>query len=260
MGVFLVYQDSFSALTAASKTKVSFLKRNPVGYFLSSMLAGIYIGLGILLIFTISGLLKGVPYAKIAMGVSFGIALSLVVIAGAELFTGNNLVMAGGAMAGAIRWSEGVRLWVVCWLGNLIGSVLLAYVFWGSGLLTGATATAIATAAAGKMSAPFLALFLRGALCNLLVCLAVWCGFRCTSDSGKLIMVFWCLFAFITTGFEHSVANMTLLTAALLAPSGAAVSLGGWVYNLLVVSAGNLVGAVFFLAVPYFIIQKQKEA
>ncbi|MDO4566318.1 MAG: formate/nitrite transporter family protein [Oscillospiraceae bacterium] len=255
-----MYQDTYDALSKAAAGKLSFLKNNPAGYFVSSMLAGIYVGFGILLIFTISGLLAGLPYAKIVMGVSFGVALSLVIIAGAELFTGNNLVMSAGAFSGAVSWGQTARLWGLCWLGNLAGSVLLALAFWGSGLLTGDTASAIAAAAEAKMGAGPLPLFLRGVLCNILVCLAVWCGFRCTSDSGKLLMTFWCLFAFITAGFEHSVANMTLLTAALLSPAGAAVSLGGWLYNLAVVTAGNMVGGIAFLSVPYFIIQKKKEA
>lgn len=71
-------------------------------------------------------------------------------------------------------------------------------------------------------------------------------------------MCFWCLFAFITTGFEHSIANMTLLTAALLNPAGQAVSLGGWVYNLLVVTLGNMIGGIFFMALPYFIASRDQ--
>ena len=107
------------------------------------------------------------------------------------------------------------------------------------------------------MSLPPLVLFLRGILCNVLVCLAVWCGFRCKSDSGKLIMTFWCLYAFFTCGFEHSVANMTVLTLGLLNPAGMAVSLSGYGYNLLWVTLGNIVGAVLFLAIPYGIASKK---
>ena len=92
-----------------------------------------------------------------------------------------------------------------------------------------------------------------------LVCLAVWCGFKCKSESGKLIMIFWCLFAFITTGFEHSIANMTLLTISLLAPMEAAVTIGGYAYNLIVVTLGNMVGGILFVAIPYYLISKKKE-
>lgn len=81
----------------------------------------------------------------------------------------------------------------------------------------------------------------RGILCNILVCLAVWCFFKLKSESGKLIMIFWCLFAFITTGYEHSVANMTLLSAALLIPHPMQISMAGFWYNMTAVTLGNIV-------------------
>lgn len=119
-----------------------------------------------------------------------------------------------------------------------------------------ATSAFLSTAAAGKMSTAFVLLFMRGILCNILVCLAVWCSFRTTNDAAKLIMVFWCLFAFITCGSEHSVANMTRLMVALLDPAGQAVPLVGYFYNLITVTLGNMVGGICFVAVPYFLGQK----
>lgn len=254
-----MFQEDFAAAGNAARAKADFLKKNPVGYFLASMLAGVFVGFGVLLAFTIGGQLNGAPYAKLAMGVSFSAALSLVVMAGAELFTGNNLMMAAGCLTHRVKPGETAILWAVCWLGNLAGSALLALIYWGTGLGTGAVGEFMANAAAGKMAAGPLALFLRGLLCNMLVCLAVWCGFRCKTESGKLIMILWCIVAFFTTGFEHSVANMTLLTVALLSPGKAAVSLGGWVYNLLVVTLGNMAGGVLFLAVPYWLISREKK-
>lgn len=255
-----MFTEDFEAVSNAAKTKTGFLKENPLGYFVAAMLAGMYIGFGILLIFSIGGLLDGAPYTKVIMGVSFGIALSLVVIAGAELFTGNNLVMAAGLFRGKITFGAAIKLWIVCYLGNLTGSILLAVIFHFSGLGGGAVGEFIANGALGKMTAGFVPLLMRGILCNILVCLAVWCGIKCKSESGKLIMIFWCLFAFITTGFEHSVANMTLLTAALLNPCGQAVSIGGYVYNLAVVTLGNMIGGIVFVALPYYLISKKKKA
>lgn len=254
-----MFQEEFSAAASAARGKADFLKRNPLGYFVASMLAGVFVGFGVLLAFTIGGLLEGASYTKILMGVSFGVALSLVVMAGAELFTGNNLVMAAGCWKRTVKLGEAALLWAVCWLGNLAGSVLLALLYWGTGLGGGAVGEFIASGAAAKMTAGTIELFLRGVLCNMLVCLAVWCGFRCKSESGKLIMIWWCLFAFITTGFEHSVANMTLLTVSLLSPCGQAVTFGGWVYNLLVVTLGNMAGGILFLALPYHLISGRKE-
>ena len=158
-----------------------------------------------------------------------------------------------------MRIGEAVRLWIVCWVGNLVGSIILALLFTGAGFAEGPVGQFIAGGALAKMTLPVLPLFLRGVLCNILVCLAVWCGFRCKTESGKLIMIFWCLFAFITCGFEHSVANMTLLTISLLSPCGTAVTLGGYFYNLLVVTLGNMTGAILFPGNSLFHDGKEKR-
>ncbi len=254
-----IFSDDFNAVCEAGKTKVGFLKRNPLGYFIASMLAGIFVGFGIFLIFSIGGLLTGQPYAKVVMGASFGVALSLVIMAGSELFTGNNFVLTAGMLGKKVTFGETLKIWIICYIGNWVGSVLIAAVFFGAGFANGAIGEFIASASAAKMAVPAFPLFLRGVLCNILVCLAVWCSFKCKSESGKLIMIFWCLFAFITAGFEHSIANMTLLTISLFAPFEAAVSVPGYFYNILIVTLGNMMGGILFVALPYYIISKKKE-
>lgn len=258
-GEEIMFHEEITAAANAAKGKYNLLKTNPAGYLIASALAGVFIGFGVLLAFTVGGQLNGNPAHKLLMGCTFGVALSLVVMAGGELFTGNNLVMAIGAAKKTVSIGNCCKVWASCYIGNLIGSVLLAFVFVGCGLATGAVGEFISSAAAAKMSLPPLQLICRGILCNMLVCLAVWCGFRCKSEAAKLIMVFWCLLAFITTGFEHSVANMTLLTISLLAPAGdAAVSLGGEVYNLLLVTLGNMIGGIVCMALPYLQIGKPR--
>lgn len=154
----------------------------------------------------------------------------------------------------SITFPDALKLWGLCWLGNLVGSVLLAVLFYYSGLATGDIGEFIATTSAAKMNLPASELLLRAVLCNLLVCLAVWCGIKMKTESGKLIMIFWCLFAFITTGFEHSIANMTLLAVGVLNPMGHAVTLGGYFYNLFFVTLGNMLGGIFLVGIPYAII------
>lgn len=254
-----MFGEEFNTVAKAASAKVQFLKNNPVGYFILSMLAGMYVGFGILLIFSIGGMLNGQPFAKIIMGLAFGIALSLVVIAGAELFTGNNMVMTGGIAMKTISIGDASKLWVACFFGNWAGSILLAVIFKMAGLASGTVGEFIASASATKMHLSFTELFMRGILCNILVCLAIWCSMKCKSESGKLIMIFWCLFAFITSGFEHSVANMTLLTISLLAPFEQAISMSGYFYNLFAVTLGNMVGGILFVALPYYLVSKKKE-
>ena len=134
----------------------------------------------------------------------------------------------------------------------LMPVIILGGIYSLTGLCTGPVGEFMVSAAATKMGLGPAALFARGILCNFLVCLAVWCAGRASSDAGKLIMVFWCLFAFITTGFEHSIANMTLFTVALLQPVHEAVTIGGSFYNLIIVTLGNIVGGAVFVAVPYY--------
>ena len=254
-----MFKPDVTRTADGSVSKLNMLNKDPFGYFILSMLAGAYIGVGVLLAFTVGGLLEGAAYTKVVMGLTFGVALSLVVMAGAELFTGNNMVMAMGAMDKKVSWGEAVKLWVICWIGNLFGALVLAVLYHFTGLGTGAVGEFMASAAYTKMSLGAVPLIMRGVLCNFLVCLAVWSAGRATSDAGKLIMIFWCLFAFITTGFEHSIANMTLMAVALMEPSGQAVTIGGYFWNLFFVTIGNVIGGVIFVALPYYLASRRDE-
>lgn len=256
-----MFNEEFNKVAGAAKAKSDLLKNNKLGYFVSAMLAGIFVGMAIMLIFTIGGLLTAAesPATKIVMGISFGGALSLVVFAGSELFTGNNFVMAVGSLNKSLSWVDTIKVWIVSFIGNLVGSILAGYMFYLTGLAKGPVGEFIANTAATKMSLPAQELFFRGLFCNILVCLAVWCTFRCKDDVSKLIMIFWCLFIFITAGFEHSVANMTLLTIGLLSPGTAAVSIKGYIYNIGVVTLGNMIGGIFFVAIPYYLISRKNK-
>ncbi len=255
-----MFTEEYTAVAQAATKKLLLLRKHPLGYFVSSMLAGLFVGLAIMLIYTIGGQLAAAAPAvvKTVMGMSFGISLSLVILCGAELFTGNNLVMSAGLMRRTVHLSEVLQVWLWCYLGNWAGSVLLAALFCGAGLAQGGVGSFIGQMAQAKMSLPPLQLLLRGVLCNALVCLATWSSYRCKTESGKLIMIWWCLFAFITTGFEHSIANMSLLTVALIAPNGAQVTLAGYFYNILVVTLGNVIGGVALVALPYAVISADR--
>ena len=252
-----MYREDYLTLAEAAKKKVVFLKNNPAGYFVSSMLAGIYVGFAMLFIYIIGGNLDGAGISKVIMGASFPVALSLVLMAGSELFTGNNMAMTAGVLEKKVKTKDALYLWFVCYLGNFAGSILLAVIFCSGGYATGKVGVFLAEGALSKMSHGPLELFCRGILCNILVCAAVWCFYKLKTESGKLIMIFWCIFAFITSGYEHSVANMTLFTAALISPNGVAVTPALAFHNLLFVTLGNIVGGVVFLGVAYYIISKE---
>jgi len=255
--MYLETVDSFATL---ARQKSDFLKRSPLGFWISAMMAGAYVGLGIILIFSVGSDVDP-GYRALVMGASFGIALTLVVFAGSDLFTGHTMFMPLGLLRGKIGWSDLAASWAMSWLGNLVGAGLLAALFvagGGGGVLHSKSGWLI-TVAAAKMNAPATALFFRAVLCNWLVCLALWMAARMTSDSAKCIAIFWCLFAFIGSGFEHSVANMTLLSIALLGDHPDTISLMGLGYNLLWVTLGNIVSGALFVGVGYWAVSRPPE-
>lgn len=256
-----MFRDEFKAVCNGAKGKLNLLNNNPAGYFISAVVAGIFIAFGGFVTFSIGGYLtaSGATMTKVVTSASFAAALSLVVMAGAELFTGNNFVMASASFAGEVKWSDTIRLWVICYVGNLVGSLLASVLFHFTGIPTGAVGEFFATTAAAKMGGSALNLFIKAIFCNMLVCIAVWCGTKMKSESGKLIMIFWCIYVFMVCGFEHSIANMTAMAVGLLDPNGVAgISIGGYVHNLLWVTLGNMVGGICFVAWPYYMIQKEK--
>ncbi|HZS01866.1 MAG TPA: formate/nitrite transporter family protein [Chloroflexota bacterium] len=249
-------QDTIETVAAAADKKLTLLGGSIPRYLILSALAGAYVGLGIALIFAIGAPLAAAqsPFVKVVMGASFGVALTLVIFAGSELFTGNAMVLTVGALTGRAGWLQLANLWGWSYLGNLIGSLVLALLVAHSGALGGEPQRGfVESVATAKMGLSFEAAFVRGILANWLVCLAVWCSMRTTSDVAKLGLIFWCLFAFIGAGFEHSIANMTLLALALFQPHGEAVSWAGYVGNLVPVTLGNIVGGAGFVGGLYWL-------
>lgn len=250
-------EETIDKISEVAKSKAEILNASPSRYFILAMLAGMYVGFGIMLIFSIGAPLNAEHAAgtKALMGASFAVALSLVIFAGSELFTGNNMVMTIASLSRRISWFNTLKIWVVSWVGNLAGSLLLAYILLQSGLVSKSPVQDfILQVSAAKMGAPFSELFFRGILCNILVCLAVWLALKLKDDTAKLILIFWCLFAFIGAGFEHSVANMTLLGVGLLLPHAETISWIGFFHNLIPVTLGNIIGGAVFVGGAYWYI------
>ncbi|HZQ60173.1 MAG TPA: formate/nitrite transporter family protein [Casimicrobiaceae bacterium] len=248
-----MYAETLDGFARIADRKVAMMRRSPGAFMVASMLAGAYVGMGILLIFTLG---SQVPkeFQKLVMGATFGIALTLVVLAGAELFTGHTMFMLLRRFTGIGGWNDIAASWTLTWVGNLAGAAVLVTLFkWGGGGgLLSAPDTLVMNVAAAKMSASALSLFARAILCNWLVCLALWMSARVTSDSAKCIAIFWCLLAFIACGFEHSVANMTVLGLALAGDHPETVSFAGALHNLGWVTLGNIVGGGLFVAGAYW--------
>jgi len=199
----------------------------------------------------------GLGPGRLLGGVAFSLGLILVVVGGAELFTGNNLIVMAWADK-KVTTGGLLRNWGIVFLGNVVGSIGMAVLVTLSGTLDiggGAVAeTAIAIAEA-KVSIPPLAAFVRGILCNALVCLAVWLCFAAHSVSGKILAIVFPISAFVALGFEHSIANAYLIPVGYLA--GANVTLAGVLGNLVPVTAGNIVGGSVFVALVYWVIYRR---
>lgn len=134
-----MFKDEYQSVCNAAKGKLGLLEKSPLGYFVSSIVAGMFIALGGFVTFTLGAHLTaaGCTITKPIMAFAFASALSLVVMAGAELFTGNNFVMAAGSFMGQVSWANTVKVWVVCYLGNLVGALLGAVMFVAAGVPTG---------------------------------------------------------------------------------------------------------------------------
>jgi formate transporter len=227
------------------------------------VLAGAFIGLGSMLFVLVrADASLGFAASQLVGGLVFSLGLVLVTVAGAELFTGNNLL--------AMAWADGrigtpqvLRNWVLVCCANFAGAAglaLLVYASGHTGMAGGAVGRSVVRIALAKQQLPVHEAFVRGMLCNVLVCMAVWMAMAGRSVVDKAVAVIFPITAFVAAGFEHSIANMYLMPLAMLvqeAGAAPAVTWGGMAANLAVVIAGNLVGGSVLVGLVYHVIYRQ---
>ena len=246
-------------------------EQESLSMFVLAILAGAFIGLGAIFATTaISGagdMAFGVK--KVLGGVVFCLGLVLVVIGGAELFTGNNLIVMAWA-AGRVTTFQLLRNWVLVYVGNFVGSIGTAVIMFftqqyrSGGGAVGTTALSIA---AGKVDLGFVQAAALGIMCNVLVCLAVWLTFSARTTEGKILSIIFPITAFVAAGFEHCVANMYFIPMGLFikefdpsfaASTGLALDKLTWLnfltQNLLPVTVGNIIGGAVMVAAVYWFI------
>jgi formate/nitrite transporter len=239
------------------KARLPFLQLVMLG-----ILAGAFIGLGALFsVLVLSDASLGFAASRVLGGVVFSLGLLLVVVAGAELFTGNNLL--------AMAWADGclptrdvLYNWAVVCAANFIGATGLAAVVFLSGhaeMNGGAVGRTYLQIAVAKSSLSLTEAFFRGVLCNVLVCMAVWMTLAGRSVTDKFIAIVFPISAFVAAGFEHSIANMYLLPLAtmLQAAAGQPAEVAWLWRNLVPVIAGNLVGGSVLVALVYYVIYRR---
>jgi len=274
------YEDRTPQVVAEIVTKTVGVKKataSILNTLILGILAGVYIGFGAALATLVGADAParfGVGVSQVLVGSVFSVGLILVVIAGAELFTGNNLMITSvlGRHYGFVRL---FNCWAVVYAANFIGAVLLAVIMYQSGLwkmasnAIGAQAVAIAHA---KVDLSFGEAFFRGIGCNWLVCLAVWMAFTARNITGKVLVIFFPIMAFVALGYEHCVANMyfipmgLFLKGAVAAPAFTDTSLASLTWgrfltaNLVPVTLGNIVGGAIFVGSLYWWVYMRNQA
>jgi formate/nitrite transporter len=228
--------------------------------FALAILAGAFIALGALFytVTVTTGNEVAVPFGllRLAGGVTFSLGLVLVVVGGAELFTGNNLIAMAWA-SGRVTTQQVMRNWGWVYLGNLVGAVGTAVLVWLAGVHTmsnGAVGETMVQIARSKIALDPVSALARGVLCNVLVCLAVWLCMGARSVADKILAILFPISAFVACGFEHSVANMYFLPIgwALAAGTSAPLSVTDAVSNLALVTLGNVLGGTILVALVYW--------
>ena len=258
------------------KTRLDFLSLVAL-----AVLAGAFIGLGAMFATTVLAGAEGVlPFgvSRLLSGVVFCLGLILVVVGGAELFTGNNLMVMAWA-AGKVSPREMLRAWAIVYVGNFIGAVGTAGIVFLSGQYLsgkGSVAGVALTIATNKVSLSFEHGLFLGILCNVLVCLAVWLAYGARTTADKIMAIVFPVSAFVVAGFEHSVANMYFIPLGLFikawAPAAmwtqigatsvnyAALTWAGLVDNLIPVTLGNIIGGGGLVGLVYWLVYLRKRA
>jgi formate/nitrite transporter len=236
--------------------------------FMLAVVAGGGIGLGALYYtIVVSDAELSFAVARVLGGLTFSLGLALVLVGGAELFTGNNLIVMAWASRKVSTWDM-LRNWTIVWFGNLIGALgLVCLVFFSHHLDMngGRIGLSVANTAVAKIQPDVFTLFIKGILCNLLVCMAVWLAYAGRSVTDKIVALILPVSAFIAAGFEHCVANMYFLPLAWLEartgklPSdfdASAITLAGIIHNLVPVTLGNIVGGAGLVGAAYWLIYR----
>lgn len=270
--------DAYIPADMAKRAEASAIRkanRDIISAFFLAVQAGSFIAFGAAF-FThvIHDMELGVGLTKLIGGMTFSLGLILVIIAGADLFTGDTLMIMG-CFTGAIKVGKMLRGWLFVFIGNLFGSMcILTLVYlsghWlGNGGAVGAKALSIANA---KVNLSFVQAFASGMLCNMLVCLAIWLCYSARSVTDKILSIIFPITAFVAMGFEHSVANMYFIPAGLILKGNPEIVsllagidlsnltlLGFLLKNLLPVTLGNMIGGAIFVGTIYWLLYLKKE-
>ena len=237
------------------------LQLRPLEYLIRAMLAGIFIGFAI--IFTlkaINGLyMAESPVATLVGGLTFGVALVLIVYGGAELFTGNTMYFTTATMRGYTTKMDTMKVWLICLIGNGLGGLAFALLFSQTGILQelGMNNWLFAVSET-KIHHSTWEIFTRAIFCNWMVCLAIFIPKNMKNELAQIMMMMVLVAVFFASGFDHVIANMALFSIALIVPHPDTITFAGAMHNLLPALAGNIIGGAVFMGMIYTWLNKEK--
>lgn len=243
----------------AGVTKLGLLQEAPARYMLRSLGAGMALSLVVFVFWVLMHNLSDISLGKVIAAAFFGVGLTIIVFTNTELFTSNTMYLTVSSAEGRTSWGHTGALWIACWFGNLAGAILLAVLLAGAGSLAQLPPDhALFSGAAHKAHQAAGVIFVKGILANWIVCLAVRIALRCKEEVAKILILISVVFIFVYLGFEHSIANMGTFAMALL--GGSDLTLADALHNLLYSTAGNIVGGVVFVGLPFtYLNQRERE-
>lgn len=259
-------QELFVLISSAYEKKANYpIKKSMILGFL----AGAYISFGGFAASVASHSIENFGVAKFISGIIFPVGLILIILCGTDLFTGN-ILLTVPLLDKKIKYSNVVKNWIIVYFANFLGAFFIAFLLVSSGALDmnqGLLGTYVIKVAAAKGAIPFWKALSSGILCNIMVCLAVWCSFAAKDVTGKILAIWFPIMTFVVAGFEHSIANMYYFSVGILAkasglytmPQGKDITISGALGNLLPVTIGNILGGAIFVALLFYLSYGKKN-
>ncbi|MCM2677219.1 formate/nitrite transporter family protein [Alkalicoccobacillus plakortidis] len=240
---------------------------NRMHYLVRSILATMFLGLGVIVAFRTGGFFyeTGSSLAYIVAAITFGVGILLIKYGNADLFTGNTFYFPFAALRGKMSWTSVFKLLFMTYIGNFIGAVFFACFLWATGLFSDSSVNGfLLNVASHKTETPISELFFRGILCNWLVCLAFFIPMSLKNEMAKIFIMMLLVFSFFVSGYEHSIANMCTFAIAFMLGS-ADMTVTGIIHNLIPVTLGNFVGGAVFMGLFFHYLnpvakKKQKQS
>lgn len=229
--------------------KGAIAKNKPIKFILRGIMAGFYLVVAIILSYTTGALVSKISpeIGKITSAMTFSIALALIHFLGGELFTGNNLVMGMGVYSKRVTAYDLLRVFLFSYIGNLIGNIFISFIFVKSGSNFNLLKEYITPIIEVKLNLTPIEMILRGVLCNFIVSISVLANIKMKSESAKMMVMFWCIFAFVIAGFEHCIANMGIFAIGYFMLGKLPII--GVMKSMLWVTLGNILGGTVLYVV-----------